>query len=109
MALSREKPLLCFTKAIKLIQCDGSRNCARRPREFFPGNRSPDGSRPGSPPYSLEMNNLDREFRQWETIYSAVRPDQSLGDLRPRTSSCRGLHLKKRKGTKNVTTWTSKK
>jgi len=34
-------------------------------------------------PYSLEMNKLNRELRQWERIYNTVRPHQSLGYLTP--------------------------
>lgn len=32
---------------------------------------------------SLEMNQLNRELRQWEKIYNTVRPHQSLGYLTP--------------------------
>jgi putative transposase len=32
---------------------------------------------------SLEMKKLNRELRQWENIYSTVRPHQSLGYLTP--------------------------
>lgn len=32
---------------------------------------------------SLEMNQLNRELRQWERIYNTVRPHQSLGYLTP--------------------------
>jgi putative transposase len=34
-------------------------------------------------PYSLEMNKLNRELRQWERIYNTVRPHQALGYLTP--------------------------
>ena len=34
-------------------------------------------------PCSLEMKKLNRELRQWETIYNTVRPHQSLGYLTP--------------------------
>ena len=42
----------------------------------------------------LEMNQLNRELRQWATIYNTVRPHQSLSYLTPqpfllRTSSLR--------------------
>jgi transposase InsO family protein len=33
---------------------------------------------------SLEMNQLNRELRQWEKIYNTVRPHQALGYLTPR-------------------------
>ncbi len=35
-------------------------------------------------PCSLEMRKLNRELRQWETIYNTVRPHQALGYLTPR-------------------------
>jgi transposase InsO family protein len=35
-------------------------------------------------PCSLEMNQLNRELRQWEKIYNTVRPHQALGYLTPR-------------------------
>ena len=34
-------------------------------------------------PCSLEMKKLNRELRQWETIYNTVRPHQALGYLTP--------------------------
>ena len=34
-------------------------------------------------PFSLEMNTLNRELRQWEKIYNTVRPHQALGYLTP--------------------------
>ena len=34
-------------------------------------------------PCSLEMNQLNRELRQWERVYNTVRPHQSLGYLTP--------------------------
>jgi putative transposase len=33
--------------------------------------------------FSLEMNKLNHELRQWEKIYNTVRPHQSLGYLTP--------------------------
>ena len=34
-------------------------------------------------PYSLHLNTLNRELRQWEKIYNTVRPHQALGYLTP--------------------------
>jgi transposase InsO family protein len=34
--------------------------------------------------YSLELNKLNRELRDWERTYNTVRPHQSLGYLTPR-------------------------
>lgn len=35
-------------------------------------------------PYSLSMNKLNLQLRQWEKIYNTVRPHQSLGYLTPK-------------------------
>ena len=34
-------------------------------------------------PHALEMNQLNRELRQWEKVYNTVRPHQALGYLTP--------------------------